>query len=429
MRWYSLLVALLLFLLPSNLFLKFWEPTAYVHGLLSDYLLPRLYVSDIPIVMILFSWLWEKRRTGRTFILKYRVQFLITLSVIVIVGARQLFTPYPVAAIWYWLKILEMGSLGLFFATHRQVIKKPLIGLVIGITLATQSLLGIYQFYNQTSLAPYSVLGETVLKHQIGLAKGIFAGAELILPYGTTSHPNVLGGVIVLFLWLWWQRKPATKAVGWLGGWLALCCLSLFVLWLTQSLSAWITLASLVFISAVAKGDHFKKALALLAVAAFLLTPLIIASVFPFMPNNPSVFRRYYLQTASLNMIIQKPLLGVGFNNFTGVLEENGEVPGVVRFVQPVHHSGLLVLSEWGIGGVTLLLGFVFLWMKPAQLKNKPEYWLAAVALWPILSLDHYLLTGQTGLLLLTVWLVYGFEPLLGKTLNQSNNGRSKDRS
>src|SRR5689334_2459990 len=44
------ILAGILFLVPSNLFFKFWTESAYVHGLLVDYLIPKLYASDLLII-------------------------------------------------------------------------------------------------------------------------------------------------------------------------------------------------------------------------------------------------------------------------------------------------------------------------------------------------------------------------------------------
>ena len=52
---YQFLFGLIIFLIPSNLFFKVLESSAYVNGLLIDYLIPKLYLSDL-VIFALFSW-------------------------------------------------------------------------------------------------------------------------------------------------------------------------------------------------------------------------------------------------------------------------------------------------------------------------------------------------------------------------------------
>lgn len=64
----SLLFPLLVFLVPTNLFLKFLVDRAYVGGILVDYLLPKLYLSDIFVFLLIISWCIE---LGREEIVKH----------------------------------------------------------------------------------------------------------------------------------------------------------------------------------------------------------------------------------------------------------------------------------------------------------------------------------------------------------------------
>ena len=58
-KFYPWLIAFLIFFIPTNLFFKFTIPTAYVDGLLVDYLLPKIYASDLIILSMLAMWICE----------------------------------------------------------------------------------------------------------------------------------------------------------------------------------------------------------------------------------------------------------------------------------------------------------------------------------------------------------------------------------
>jgi O-antigen ligase len=388
------LTALLIFLIPSNLFLKFFVDSAYVHGLLSDYLIPKLYVSDLVILALLGLWVWENLP------LKIKWQKINKWLVLILIlfFVRQLFTGHPLASIWYFFKLVEVLALGIFFTKHPDIFKSKLIHWSLAITIAFQSLLAIYQFHTQHSLVGYYFLGEPNLSNYIGLAKGVFNGAEQTLPYGTTAHPNIVGGFIALGLIMLSTVRNKKISQGLLfltmlvGG---------YALFLTQSISAWLTL--LIGLSALSLQKYIhaktiKQFLLISCLLVFILAPFVIHQLTP-TPYNPSLNRRDTLNQAALLMFIDRPLIGVGLNNFTAEVEKYGNFQEVVRFVQPVHHTGLLWLSETGLLGIVLVVGLGS-WLKTKSLNVATLF-----VLIPVLSLDHYLLTTQTGLLLTVLWL------------------------
>lgn len=104
-------------------------------------------------------------------------------------------------------------------------------------------------------------------------------------------------------------------------------------------------------------------------------------------------------------MIQQRPQ-GFGLGTVTTQIEKFSTSREVVRFIQPPHHLGLLWLTETGF------FGLIFLLVGMTYLKKKQPNIFSAVLLtllWliPIISLDHYLLTIESGKLLLA--LVLGF--------------------
>jgi O-antigen ligase len=452
------LLAIFIFLIPSNLFFKFAENLAdsYVQGLQVDYLLPKLYIQDL----IMLSWLlvywvylggwflfcrtpqapqtWKqslknllnnvKLKLGKRFALSPAIWLTVGLCFILII--KQFFTARPSASLWFSLRLILL----LLFTTSvttwlQQLIPRPdnatgvnpryrqIKKIVVGALLASlifQTGLAWYQFSQQASLAGYWLLGEPNLEQALSISTGSFGGRELILPYGTTAHPNLLAGWAVINWWLLLVLlKPAAllkleiKKQGlpttlWsLLISLATTCL-LSILLLTQSISACLaaSLGLTLFVlrwlwtswtNAEAKDAPkkwwpalLKPILLLLAALIVVLTPLLIKTVNQRLNarhqhhqaiNNhartsnrassglrtPSITRRQRLNQAAWHMIEQYPWLGVGLNNFTVYLEKidglsNELAREIVRFVQPAHHVILLWWAETGAVGMLLLM-------------------------------------------------------------------------
>lgn len=405
-RLYHWLLAILVFLIPSNLFFKFLVSSAYSHGLLIDYLIPKIYLSDLVIWILLTLWVIEKvLQKERRWNLSLPKNKLIVGSsfLFFILVIRQFLTPNPVASVWYLLKIVEVLGLGIFVWNHKGFLKAQLWRTSLSCMLLFQSGLALYQFFTQSSFLGYIFLGEPNFKLTLGLATTILAnGSELILPYGTTAHPNILGGVLAIGLLLLFQSSKKISFVTFSIG-----ILTLFALFLTQSWSAWLTLGMGIFFLLL---THFqpnavvsKKVMVTIFTGSMLIMPIVIHVLARHYPQNLSLTRRDVLNSAALSVWQKSPLWGTGLNTFTIDLENTAQSREVVNFIQPVHHLGLLLLSEIGLLGLALIL-ILFV-----QLKTKKVSGFVLILL-PLLTLDHYLLTTQTGLLVLVVFLTYCFQ-------------------
>lgn len=337
---------LILFLIPSNLGKHFILPSSYVGGSLVDYLIPTVYLTDILIVLLLI--VKPLKAIPKTLII-----FLLLLLPSVIFAAS------PVPAVYKWLKFLEIGLLISWVKQYKPDFRKPLIAAVI-----FQSLLAVGQWLNQGSLFGYWFLGEQPYTAATpGIDKITWLDGSLkIPPLGTTPHPNILGGFLAVA-----------------GG--AYAAIPIF---LTFSLSAWLAVL-------------IRNKWALLAGLAALL---IFGRQLSFLAPETSFSRRNQLTQMALSMFQDKPLTGVGLNNFTVAMDQYGLIPATTRFLQPAHNIYLLILSETGLTGS---LGFLYLFVKGPFLRSKAgPYWILL-----FLGLfDHWPLTLQTGLLLWSLTLV-----------------------
>lgn len=390
------LVGMLIFLIPSNLFLKFAENSGYVNGLLVDYLLPKLYLSDFPILAII---IWS------LFIIKPRLRvqkkrlWLLAGIVAMILLIRQFFSPYPLASLWFFGKLCEMILLTISITSLKKNVKKSWIFVALLLTLGFQNFVSIIQFLTQKSLANYWFFGEANLSHYSGVAKASFNGAEKILPYGTSAHPNILGGVLVFFLvlsFLLAGRGIERKA------WLVMSIPTLLLLLLTQSLSAWLMMASAVILLALPKKNWVNVApkIPLIAAITLLISLILFQVSVPLLQNQWSWQRRATLQKTAISFFTSYPLLGTGLNTNAALNEKTFSKGEIIRFAQPTHHLPLLWLSETGLLGIAVIIVGMRIW----QIKDAPILWLMML---PLVYLDHYLLTLQTGLLLLVFLLSF----------------------
>lgn len=280
--------------------------------------------------------------------------------------------------------------------------KQKIVLNALFLTILWQSFLAYYQFIYQKSLAPYYFFGETNLQHFASISRAQFFREEKILSYGSTAHPNILAGIISIFSILFIDKKQKKKLLE-----ILLLVNAFLICYVAQSLSAFLILVLYLIyliIKKISKNKNtinWQKIFNLSLIIFFVFTPLIIKQInLASAKNHLSISRRVMLNTAAWQMFLDKPLFGVGLNNFVNELETYSQNPETVRFVQPVHHLGLLILSEGG-----LLLGLILLIL----VKKFYQYidWSKLLILSPIASLDHHLITQALGLITLMLFIIF----------------------
>lgn len=409
------LLATIIFLTPTNLFLKFLTETGYSRGLFIDYLLPKLYLSDIFITAFILVGLYRiPRKKIRSFLVSPLFLLVISISV------YQFFTGYAIAGSWFAIHLVKM--LLLFFVLTQQqfLVKSVSTKIAFVATIFFQSLVGLYQFWFQKSVAGYWFLGEQNLSQTLGIVRQQLGEREVMLPYGTTAHPNLLGGTLVLFLlicWWYWRREKNKKSLFsvllYLATPLALC-----TVFATQSMTAWAAagIGFFVLLSPLVLKQLKIKQFFGIVLGALIVVPFVLSLLTTRYPDSLSITRRNMLNTAATEMIFENAFWGVGLNQFTTQLENYTEPTEIIRFVQPVHHVGLLWIAETGLLGVLLIAGAVYtLWRSQRKIP------ILLLVLLPIAALDHYFLTLQSGALLVVlsifIFTRYGAEVGVGEGL------------
>lgn len=359
------------------------EQSAYANGIRIDYLIPKLYLSAlVGFGLVLFTASYYKK-------------WLLLLAWLALLGFALRFN-------WFGAELLLTAGIA-WSVTQlpNSILQKSWIGWGIAGMLAFQSLVALGQFLLQKPLFGYWFLGEINLLRFAGIATQIFAGKEFILPSGTTAHPNVLAGIMVIGSALLWQRRATVPR------WLVFSTLAIALtsLILTFSLSAWLAAGfALAFFLAKNRLDYVQKKLLLAGVWSLIVViPLTLAQLEQ-VSTNPSLVRRAALNEIAYKQFIAHPLWGTGLNTFTSELAQTNENKVLERFIQPTHHVPLLILAETGLIGVLGVLG-ILIWL---QRKNfvTDELLLASCVVVPLLSLDHYLYTLESGRLAVVVLLL-----------------------
>ncbi len=408
-----LLLQLTVFLIPTNLAYHWYVQSAYLNGHLVDYLLPRIYLSDLPILGVILIYVFTNRNSIFKSIKSSIKLNPLPYTLLPIYLWNLTTSPAPPAGYWTIFKLIEFTLFGI--AIINQYTKSQFLSSIrtpLLFSLLFQIVTSLYQFINQNSLFGYFFMGEPFLE-SIGIVKNSYFGVLEVAPYGTTPHPNVLAGFLtvgyVLFL-LCSQNQPIfgiKKAAK-----LSLMGLILIILSLTQSLVAigcFFIGMSLFLIKNKLSNLNMRVSVQMLAGSSLILSPLIVSLLYHshYFPDSHSILARYELNQASIRLWLQHPIFGIGPNQFISHLPQTTLSGQKTLFLQPVHHLILLILVETGVVGLTSTLLLIWQFLRKARIARSTALYLVPLTILLIIgSTDHYPLTLQTGQLLLTLSLI-----------------------
>jgi hypothetical protein len=284
-------------------------------------------------------------------------------------------------------------------------------GIVILLTnVLLQGTLGVIQFKRGSSLG-IDFLGESEIVSGMMASSFVELSGQLFLrAYGTFPHPNVLGGFLLLGIFLGiylYQRRRLTGSL--------LIGVSFLAMVFTFS-RIHILLSGLVILVFLSKQILFKKK-SLLSIS---FSPLLLVERFQnlFNSGDRSWSERWDLVKASFRVIKENWLIGVGGGNFVKGME--GFVPRTSRGIlltQPVHNIFLLCLSEFGFLGFFLI--FYALFYTIINIKNFKKislYGLLIILVLMVIGLfDHYLFSLPQGMVILASFLSLFVYSLQGK--------------
>ncbi|WKZ25349.1 MAG: O-antigen ligase family protein [bacterium] len=348
------LISLLSLSLPFQLVYHFDIFATSVYGFSIDYLIPKLYLTDVVTLLVIFFGIRKIKFT--------RKYLIFTLLYLMFASINIYNSLFATPAIYGWIKVSEMLLLGLViinlkkFDIYNHFIKP------LSYSIFIVCVLGLLQFLTKGSIGGiFYWLGERAF---------IFSDPNVApYPYATFSHPNSFAGFLLIFgMFLLQLKSKFNPRYFW-----ALLILVITNLILTNSLNVYLTVLVLLLVK---------------------LRTIFASGLFFIDFGERFIVHRIELIKASLQLIKENFWTGTGVNNF---------IPGLVKVsntylnvweMQPVHNIFLLVFSETGIMGVIV---FCFVLLAGVTSVN---YYLIAI-IFTGMS-DHYWITLQQNLLLFT---------------------------
>lgn len=435
----NLIFYLLIILLPTQLAKHFWPNFSLLLGLRLDYLSPTLYITDVLIILLFLNVIAKKTplsaiaiatqevipswREPNNFKIKHTViknslaignWQLVIFFIFLLIG---IFTSQSIPlGLYGLLKFLEYYLLFLYIKTNKKNIHT--IALLSCIPLLTESILAVAQYINQGSFGGFLYfIGERSFNANTpGIANASLNGQLILRPYATLPHPNVLAGYILITLILIYNFmttnnkvwKTILKAAALIIGSIALC--------LTLSRVA-ILIWMMITLAAMIKKIKAMRANKKRFISLAILLAVISAGIISFHPlltrfeqtsfTEESFIQRKDLFQASLSLIQEHPLLGVGLHNFLPAIATKIHPFSPILYIQPVHNIFLLLATEIGLPAFTLSLWFLYKTIH-RLIKNRQHPsslpLLLGIGIIIIIGLtDHYWLTLQQGQLLTTL--------------------------
>lgn len=337
----------------------------------------------------------------------------------------SIFSPIPQISFYYLLMIF----LAILFAYIFRHLPKVFSFSLLLLSGLLQSIFAIYQFSTQ-SIGANKWLGmASHLPQNLGDSVVEFSGIRILRAYGSFSHPNVLGGFLVLtifagiYLWIsfyqdrqkekWQKHLTATKLFYFLFI-IASLIISSFALLASFSRSALLALAiSLVsfFIISIIK----KKWLTTIVVGKYIIFFILMIMVFNILVPNAWQSRiksEGRLETKSNVERVDSfghfywndwrdVLFGQGLGMNTFVSHQNN-IDKPIYATQPIHNVFLLALAEIGILGIIFLFGILFkFWGVFKKANNLAKCLFFSFII--IAMFDHYFWTSWSG------WLMMAF--------------------
>lgn len=360
--------------MPSQLGLHFWPDFSRVLGLKIDYLSPTIYFTHLTIIFLLLlnakKIILEIKKT-----LPFLTIFL-TFSIF-----NVFFSINPILTIYKWLEVFLYLFLFLYIRTRKSFLQNNIIYLYCSLLLIL--IVQFFQIINQSSLGGlFYWLGERKFDYlSPHLPRYYIFNRDFVRVPSLFSHANSFAG----FMFLTLISLKFLKS--------SLLVKTATVISVTLSGSKNILLFLPLYLL---KKISIKKILIL----CLILTATLVASSQFSYPDYYTISSRLSGVSFSLDIIKNNYLFGTGLGSYLTGLEKvlNGSQI-TYENLQPVHNIYLLIISELGLLGFSLLLAFIL----KSKISTKQSLILSVVLLTGLF--DHYWLTLVQNKTLITVLL------------------------
>lgn len=401
-----------------------WLPGNFIHtDIYNEYTLPSIFIIDF-LMLIGVLWYWKDFK-------KFNLHILFLVLVWLTVNA--IFATRPFFVIWRALFLVIV--FGFVYALKKNVAPAK-IKVTLILAGVIQAIVGLSQFFYQhipastlLGIAEQSadILGSSVIETYNG---------RWLRAYGAFPHPNILGGFLVLAVFLviekyqntyqqfitWWQEnnkeffteddKKYLKISGIKNVVLLIFFLIIFSgLLISFSRSAWLALTIGFIVYAIL--EYRKKNNIIPLLKLFAAGFLMMSSFYILYPDlfstrftnetrleKNSVEERISGYESYTNIIANNWLTGTGLGNYVfELVKQNHGQPAYTY--QPIHNTFILIIAEIGILGV-ILLGYIvhrqtFIWTSLS---------ISLLVAISVLGLfDHYLWSLHIGVIILIMWL------------------------
>lgn len=391
------------------------------HGWFIEGLAASFYASDLIFPFVLSLLVWLERRNMK-FITMLGVVLLILSgwsfrgenSLLNLHSFYRAFEAYTLAVAFY-----------LFRREHGFLKFMALTLIAMGIF---QTLLGTYQVLTGHSLG-FTLFGEQVISTDLpGIAKvDLPNGQKIVRSYGTFSHPNILGGFLVLSI-LSLLALTTPFALSFTTGVTSLVLF--FGLFITFSRSAYLAaFLLLLFLSVGASARrHIIKLLLLFSIFITVITTAhdklgsgLISRISP-PPTDNFQIDRAVLREKAMPIINENFLFGIGNGRYiSNILYFVSLETEQNRWLLDYPHSILILsIAEWGITGIFVLIFIVCYYSDFCSNKYRT---IIVFSLLPIFFYDHYLLTNQPGRIIFVIMLTLAPEFYKLISIDKSNGG------
>ncbi|MFA5052091.1 MAG: O-antigen ligase family protein [Patescibacteria group bacterium] len=416
---------LFLFLLPWQT--RWIWRVAHLNGNIWEYGSGSLYATDILLMLLLFLAIFLPRTKVQVCLR----QLWAVIGTLFFIAFMSVLWSQDKGISWYAIARLA-EAIGLFWLVLKLDISWPRVGTAIASAGVVQAVFGIYQFFSQ-QIPANAWLG--LASHQPGsLGDAVIATVEgrYLRAYGSFPHPNVLGGFLVIclfiligFMFVLYTNRRANV-------WKILLTVSSLIivsygLILTFSRSAWLAFGvAFIVMAGLSVWQRYAYRLKLLIQVACWLIILVLMTV-ALVPDiwitrltadtqleQQSIDQRVDYFVQARNVVTEHIFQGVGLGDYTGALYDQNTTLAAWDY-QPVHNIFVLAIAETGVlgGAAFILIVIEFIRMAIFHLRRELAksnwllVWTTVFCALAVLGLfDHYLWTLASGICMF--WLALG---------------------
>lgn len=417
---------LLILFLPTQLGKHLWPSWTLVNGLKIDYLSPTIFFTDILLILTIIFWfadIYKKNKVKniKSCIINSKFYILALFFFFLF----SFFYLNPPAHILKLFKFLELLLFGLYVSKEIKTMKQlNNVTILLSLGILFESSLSIFQFIKQSSIGGlFYWFGERTFNNGTpGIAQAILNGKLILRPYGTFSHPNILGGYFLVALFLLnichcEEISPRNRRSNLFIKFTKIIIYILIfeTIFLSFSRSVWMVSGALfltigilnikkLFLLIPKNKPFFIIFIIFITIITFIIKPPLVARFQSLQTTDKeSLTKRTDLNTIAFKMWQSSPIIGVGLNNFIPNTPRFTKTETTVRWYQPVHNIYLLILAETGLIGFGLFLWFFYKTFKNIFLNQKSHLLNPLIIVLALGVFDHYFLTLQQTQLLFSL--------------------------